>query len=165
MKYFAPKLFINQHRVLEKIYNVPSVRDFPNVRELTMSLGLSEDEIMQAAYLLKGRGFANVSRDKQPFVISCTPNGGQAFLQQAILDEGRERFKANLLRWMQVGGILVASIISIGTFAINTLSTINNSKNIEALKAEVISLKRDAEIRKLKTGNKSRSTDKSQFIK
>ena len=162
MKHFAPKLFVNQHQVLEKIYNVPSVREFPNVEELAASLQLREDEVMQAAYLLQGRGFANVNRGKRPCVISCTPEGGQALMQKVILDEGREKAKANLLRWTQIAGILIASTIGIGTFIVNTLNTIHNSKNIEVLKADVISLKRDAEIQKSKFDNKSLLTGKSQ---
>ena len=83
-------------------------------------------------------------------------------MQKVILDEGREKAKANLLRWTQIAGILIASTIGIGTFIVNTLNTIHNSKNIEVLKADVISLKRDAEIQKSKFDNKSLLTGKSQ---
>ena len=165
MRYFVPKIFVNQHRVLEKIYNVASIREFPNVKELGTALQLNEDEIMQAAYLLKGRGFANVNRDKRPFIISCTPEGGQALLQKAILDEGKEKAKTNLLRWTQITGILIASIISVGTFLVNVSTTISNSKNIEALKTEVKFLKKHAEQEKLESGYKQRLSNKLQTIK
>lgn len=161
---FVPKSYINQQRVLEKIYNVPSIGEFPNVQELVESLKLSEDEVMQAAHLLQGRGFAFVDRDKRPFVVGCTPEGAQALLQQVILEEGRERGKANLLRWMQIAGILVASTISIGTFITNTLNTANNSKNIEALKADVTSLKRESKSQKAKP-NDIHLNVKSQIVK
>ena len=165
MKYFVSKQFVNQHLVLEKIYNVPSVREFPNVQELANSLQLSEDDVMQAAHLLKGRGFANVNREKRPFVISCTPDGAQALLQRAILDEGREKAKANLLRWMQIAGIVVASTISVGTFLVNILSTIRNANDIEMLKLDINSLKRDAAIERLRITDKSLPNGKKQRLK
>ena len=64
-------------------------------------------------------------------------------MQKAILDEGKEKAKTNLLRWTQITGILIASIISVGTFLVNISTTIGNSKNIEALKAEVKFLKKN----------------------
>jgi hypothetical protein len=142
MNLFVPKLYTNQHRVLEKVYNVPSVREFPNIDGISKSLKLSVDDVMQAAHLLKGRGFAFVNRDKLPFVVGCTPDGAQALLQKALIEEGKEKGKTNLLRWMQITGILVASTISIGTFILNTISTVNNSRSIETLKAGVNTLKK-----------------------
>ncbi|RZK29234.1 MAG: hypothetical protein EOO61_20920 [Hymenobacter sp.] len=137
----VPRLYLNQHRVLEKIYDVPNAQEFPDISELSKSLQLDEKEVMQAAYLLKGRGFAFVQRDKQPFVVGCTPEGAQALLQQSLLEEGKEKMNANLLRGAQIFGIVIASVISIATFIMNSLITVKNSNRIEALKVEVNSLK------------------------
>ena len=82
-----------------------------------------------------GKGLVNVDRSKKPFVVTCTPDGAQTLIQKSLLDEGREKAKANLLRWMQMTGILVAALISVSTFVVNIINTDNNSKNIEHLKA------------------------------
>jgi hypothetical protein len=145
MNFFVPKLSLNQHRVLERIYDVPSVYEFPNMHELGNSLNMSEDEVMQAAHLLKGRGFAFINRDKRPFVVGCTPEGAQALLQKVLLEEGKEKAKSNALRWMQMGGIIIAASISICTFVINTVVTVNNSKTIEGQRIEIAYLKERAE--------------------
>ena len=114
-------------------------------------LELNENDIMQASYLLKGRGFANVNRASKPFIITYTPDGAQALLQRVLLDEGKEKAKTNLLRWAQIVGILVASAISINTFILNILNTRNNSKNIKDLKLEIDHLKKELEIQNLRT--------------
>lgn len=145
---FVPKLYLNQHRVLEKVYDVPSVQKFPNIDELSTSLQLDKDEVMQAAHLLKGRGFAFVQRDKRPFVVECTPEGAQALLQQALIEEGKEKGKANFLRGIQIFGIIVASFISIITFVVNTLVTAKNANKIEEIRAEVTSLKEAQKMQK-----------------
>lgn len=141
MTYLVPKLYLNQHRVLSKLYNVPSVREFPNIEEISISLNLSIDDVMQAAHLLKGRGFAFIHRDKHPFIVGCTPDGAQALLQRVLIEEGKEKAKANILRWTQIAGIIVASVISISTFVLNALTTVSNSHKIEVMQAELKQLK------------------------
>jgi hypothetical protein len=141
MSILIPEAYLNQHRVLERIYNSPSVQKFPNIAELSAELNLTEDEVIQASYLLVGRGFASVSRESRPFIVRCTPEGSNALMQRILLDEGKEKAKANILRWTQIAGIITASIISLSTFVMNTISTITNARKIEVLQAEINSIK------------------------
>ena len=73
---FVPKSCVSQQRVLERIYNISSVRGFPNVQEINELLELSEGEVMRTAHLLQGQGLAFVHSDKRPFMVGCTPEGG-----------------------------------------------------------------------------------------
>ncbi|MBT9395217.1 hypothetical protein KLP40_18760 [Hymenobacter sp. NST-14] len=141
-QYFISKININQHRVLEKIYNVPSVNEFPDVRKIAQDLTLSEEDVLQAAALLHGRGFASINRTTRPFTIVCKPEGAQALFQKILLEEGKEKAKVNMLRWLQMTGIFIAAIISVSTFVMNIISTMNNAKAIESLKSEITLLKR-----------------------
>ena len=49
---FVPKSCVSQQRVLERIYNISSVRGFPNVQEINEFLELNEGEVMRTAHLL-----------------------------------------------------------------------------------------------------------------
>ncbi|OGX88763.1 hypothetical protein BEN47_08440 [Hymenobacter lapidarius] len=66
---------------------------------------------------------------------------------------------------MQITGILVASMISLGTFVMNTLNTNANSKSIESLKTQVDYLKREFEDQTLKLESEIHLTEKRKNIR
>ncbi|WP_139362048.1 hypothetical protein [Hymenobacter sp. CRA2] len=141
MRFLIPPVFVRQHRVLDQVYNVPSINDFPNVSEIANSTGMTEDEVVQAAYLLLERGMVSIDRGHKPYIIRCSPEGASAYLQKKLLAEGDEKGKANLLRWMQIFGIIVAASITISTFIMNLIKTDSNTNRITKVESEIQLLK------------------------
>ncbi|MBD2714754.1 hypothetical protein KBK19_06890 [Microvirga sp. STR05] len=138
---FVPKLYRNQHLVLGESYNSPSVNQFPDVEQIAVRTNLAKDDVMQAAYLLKGKGYVHVNRDKKPFIVACSPEGAQAYLQKKLLEEGKEKGKAELLRWIQIMGIVTASFIGLATFVNNLIKTDDNAARIKVLELKVHSMR------------------------
>jgi hypothetical protein len=137
-----PRIYRNQHLVLGASYNSPSVNQFPNIQQVADKTGLSYDDVMQAAHLLSEQKLVHIQRDKTPFVVVCSPEGAKAFLSQKILEEGKERGKVNLLRWVQILGIVLASLISVVTFVNSILNTNDNTSRIQKLELEVSNQRR-----------------------
>ncbi|GAB2965837.1 hypothetical protein GCM10027048_39740 [Hymenobacter coalescens] len=88
----------------------------------------------------------SVDRNQRPFVIRCSPEGATAYLQKKLLSEGKEKGWANFLRWTQIAGILIASIIGLITFAMNIVKTDSNSTKIQQLESDVRLLKANYKI-------------------
>ena len=123
----APTKYILQHKVLQRTYmskkNGNGETEWHNVDELANLFSTSEEKVLQAAHLLSERKMVFVNRKSKPYVIACTPVGATAYFQKILLDEGREKIRSEVLRYLQMAGIFTASIIGILTFVSNVLLT------------------------------------------
>ncbi|RPD50270.1 hypothetical protein DNI29_05600 [Hymenobacter sediminis] len=132
-----PKIYKNQHLVLGASYNAPSVNQFPNIDQIASETRILPEDVLQAAYLLNMNGLVHIQREKTPFIVVCSPEGAKAFLSRKLLEDGKEKGKANLLRWAQILGIAVASFISVATYINNLIKTNENTSRIKELEMKV----------------------------
>lgn len=83
-----------------------------------------------------------VMHNPQSDRVFCSKSKGEmTLLKEEILEEGWEKFKVNLLRWMQIVGIISASSIGIATFILTYTTTNSNKVEIGKLQKEIEYLK------------------------
>lgn len=140
MRLFIPYIYRLQHKILERTYNSDKDANgnvtWPTVKELCQLFKTDDKQILRAAHLLEEKEFAKALVWEHPIKVVCLPKGKIAYFQEYYLDEGWEKTKVNALRYLQMFGILIASVISFITFIINILQTNTNNKEISRLKAD-----------------------------
>lgn len=139
---YVPRFHKLQHTILQLAWDKPEMQEGqitgPTINELVDLTGATESQVLRAVQYLKERGF--VHNGPKTNVVS-SPTGEVALRKEDILEEGWEKFKANLLRWVQIIGIASGAVIGVATFIINVVTTNKNKVELELLKREVQTLK------------------------
>lgn len=141
---YVPRFHKLQHTILQLAWDKPEMQEGqivgPTINELIDLTGASESRVLRAVHYLKERGF--IHNGPKTNVVS-SPTGEVALRKEDLLEEGWEKFKANLLRWVQIIGIASGAVIGIATFIVNVVTTNTNKVEIELLKREVQILKQE----------------------
>ena len=114
---YVPQFHKLQHVILQEAWDKPEMQGGqligPTINQLVDLTRASEPQVLRAVQYLKERGF--VHNDPKANVV-CSPIGEVALHKEDLLEEGWEKFKANLLRWTQIGCLLVGAIIAVANF-------------------------------------------------
>ena len=141
---YVPSLYRLQQKVLNLSWDHDagqnSGSDAPTVDELVSITGKTKEQVMRAVKTLEEKGL--IGYQIQTTKVYCSPKGALILHKEDILEEGWERFKANLLRWTQIFGIFTASMIAIATFILTYTTTNSNKVEIGNLQKEIELLKR-----------------------
>lgn len=113
--------------------------DAPTVGDLILTTKKTERLVLRAVKILEDKGL--IAYQTQTHKVYCTPKGEIILHKEDILEDGWEKFKVNLLRWMQIAGIVTASSIAIATFILTYITTNNNKIDISKLQKEIELLK------------------------
>ncbi|PRY34403.1 hypothetical protein CLV58_1177 [Spirosoma oryzae] len=147
MRLYVPELYRIQHAILARAWDSAKdeqgVTNWPTVDELAKLIKKPQPKVLRAVNYLQQKELAH--HDAQNNLVYCRPNGKLALFKEDLLEEGWEKFKANLLRWVQIVGITSGALIGIATFVINVATTNKNKVEIELLKRELQTLKQKRE--------------------
>lgn len=143
MRLYVPQFYKLQQKVLNRSWDhhngLNGENDAPSIDDLVLLTQKSKSKILRAVNALQEKELAvhNPQTDK----VYCKPKGKLILLKEDILEEGWEKFKVNLLRWMQIVGIITASFIAIATFVLTYTTTNSNKAEIGKLQKEIEYLK------------------------
>lgn len=143
MRLYVPQFYRLQQKVLNQSWNhengTNGGSEAPSIDELILLTHESKSQILRAVNALQEKelAFHNPQTDK----VHCRPKGKLILFKEDILDEGWEKFKVNLLRWMQIVGIITASAIAVSTFVLTYTTTNSNKIEIGKLQKEIEYLK------------------------
>lgn len=141
---YVPTIYRLQQKILYLSWDHYAGRnggsDAPTVNELMTITKKTEGYVLRAVKSLEEKGL--IAYQTQTHKVYCTPKGEIILRKEDILEDGWEKFKVNLLRWMQIAGIITASSIAIATFILTYTTTNSNKVEIGKLQKEIELLKR-----------------------
>ena len=144
MRLYIPQFYKLQQKVLHLSWDHDNGRiggtKAPSLDEIISITKKSKPQILRAVNALMEKEL--VSHNSQTDIVNCKPKGQLVLFKEDILEEGWEKFKVNLLRWMQIIGIVTASSIGIATFILTYTTTNSNKTEISKLQKEIELLKR-----------------------
>ncbi|KAA9327484.1 hypothetical protein F0P96_16000 [Hymenobacter busanensis] len=149
MRLYIPRHHKNQHHILNYVWRETKrgnngQLDWPTFTRLSKELRLTPREVERGVYALVDKKYINVSKaNGREDVVTTSPAAEVPVMIEQILDDGWELAKTNMLKWLQVWSILVATLISLTSFAMNIWTTSANSKAIEELKLEIVRLRQE----------------------
>lgn len=122
---YVPEIYRLQHAVLSEAWNTTE-RDevqqliWPTIDELSVRLKKPRRKILIAVNFLQEKELTHWDRNRD--IVASRPKGQIALFKEELLDEGWEKAKANLLRWVQIIGILAAIFFGYQKFKTDSVS-------------------------------------------
>lgn len=122
---YVPEIYRLQHAILSEAWNTTD-RDesgqleWPTIDELAIRLKKPKRKILIAVNFLQEKELTHWERQRD--IVASRNKGQTALFKEELLNEGWEKAKTNLLRWVQIAGILAAIFFGYQKFKVESKS-------------------------------------------
>lgn len=125
VRLYVSRIYRLQHAILSEAWNTTDKDEsgqlkWPTIDELVTRLKKPKVTVLRAVNYLQEKEFTHWDRDRD--IVVSRPKGQIALFKEELLDEGWEKAKTNLLRWVQIAGILAAIFFGYQKFKVESKS-------------------------------------------